>query len=116
MEMCTKSFQCFISLLTSSGCGNTYYVVAPQRSLSPEIQSMQSVYKHAYCYIMSLEENTEGTFELNKSLLKRTLLATTCLKQSEEGSQQKGKECQLQVPDCLITCNSRERTDSHNSK
>lgn len=37
---------------------------------------------------MSVEGNTQGTLEHNKSLLKRALLAITCLQQSEEGSQQ----------------------------
>lgn len=37
---------------------------------------------------MSVEENTAGTFEHNKSLLKKALLAATCRQQSEEGSQQ----------------------------
>lgn len=60
--------------------------------------------------IMSVEKNTEGTFEHNKSLLKRALLATTCLQQSGRKSARKGKNARLQVPKCLITCNSREKT------
>lgn len=55
---------------------------------------------------MSGEENTEGTFELHKSLLKRALLAATCLQQSEEGSQQKRKRmpsCKCQIVSSLAT-------------
>lgn len=52
-----------------------------------------------------MEENTEGTFEHNKSLLKRAVLAATCLQQSEEGSQQGGAECQVQVPKRLLARN-----------
>ena len=58
-----------------------------KRSSSGEIQSTQAVCKHAHCCIMSVEGDTEGTLEHNKSLLKRALLAATCLQQAEEGSQ-----------------------------
>lgn len=55
---------------------------------------------------MSVEENTEGTFEHNKSLLKRALLAPTCLQQSEEGSQQEKERmlgCKCQNVSSLAT-------------
>lgn len=55
---------------------------------------------------MSVEENTESTFEHNKSLLKRALLATTCLRQSEEGSQQEREKmpgCKCQIVSSLAT-------------
>jgi hypothetical protein len=65
---------------------------------------------------MSVEENTGGTFECNKSLIKRALLATTCLQQSAEGSQRKkgrmsGCKCQN-----VSSLEIQEKAGSNNSK